>query len=202
MVANTGQPFNIITGQDGNLDRQVNERPSFAGPNANCALSTIACTKFGNFNLAPLPGERIVPRNFGTSPASVIVNLRISRAFAFGTINRGNAAAPARPATSGPTVGVVGAGGGGDAKRVAAPGGPQGPGGAPAEKRFNLNLSLYIQNIFNHVNLGRPEGNLSSPNFGESLGLSTTATQFSGPGGGGSAGAGNRRVYAQLRLNF
>jgi hypothetical protein len=204
VVANTGQPFNIITGQDLNLDRQANERPSFAGPNANCLLSTIRCTKFGNFNLVPLAGEQIVPRNFGNSPASVVVNLRISRAFAFGTINRGNAAAPARPAAAGPTVGVVGAGGGPvDAKRVAAgPGAPQGAGGAPAEKRFTLNVSLYVQNVLNHVNLGRPEGNLSSPNFGESLGLSTTATQFGGPGGGGSAGAGNRRIYAQLRLNF
>jgi hypothetical protein len=203
VVANTGQPFNIITGQDLNLDRQVNERPSFAGPNANCQLSTIRCTQFGNFNMVPLPGETIVPRNFGNSPASVVVNLRVSRAFAFGTINRGNAAAAARPAASGPVgPGVVGAGGGDGAKRVAAGPGPQGPGGAPSEKRFNLNVSLYFQNIFNHVNLGRPEGNLSSPSFGESLGLSSTALQFSGPGGGGSVGAGNRRIYAQLRLNF
>jgi hypothetical protein len=61
---------------------------------------------------------------------------------------------------------------------------------------------LYFQNIFNHVNLGTPVGNLSSPNFGESLGLSSTALQFGGPGAAGSAGAGNRRIYAQLRLNF
>ena len=208
VVANTGQPFNIITGQDLNLDRQVNERPSFAGPNANCALSTIRCTKYGNFNLVPLAGEEIVPRNFGNSPSSVVVNLRIGRNFAFGTINRGGNAA-ARPAAGGPgggaaPVAAAGGGGGGGGPRPIGPGGPQGPGGgaAPSEKRFNLNVSLYVQNVFNHVNLGRPEGNLSSPNFGESLGLSTTATQFGGPGGGGSAGAGNRRIYAQLRLNF
>lgn len=203
VVANTGQPFNIITGQDLNLDRQVNERPSFAGPNANCQLSTIRCTRYGNFNLVPLAGQEIIPRNFGNSPSSVVVNLRISRAFAFGTINRGNAAA-ARPAAGGPGGGTapvaVAQGGGGP--RAIGPGGPQGPAGPPAEKRFNLNVSLYVQNVLNHVNLGRPEGNLSSPNFGESLGLSTTATQFGGPGGGGSAGAGNRRIYAQLRLNF
>jgi hypothetical protein len=201
VVANSGPPFNIITGQDVNQDRQNNERPSFAAASAPCVLP-VRCTRFGNFNLQPLPGEVIIPRNFGNSPASVVGNLRISRAFAFGTINRGNAAA-ARPTAAGPTVGVVGAGGGDGAKRVAGPGGgPQGPGGAPSEKRFTLNVSLYVQNILNHVNLGTPVGNLSSPNFGESLGLSTTATQFGGPGGGGSAGAGNRRIYAQLRLNF
>ncbi|HET7114737.1 MAG TPA: hypothetical protein VFI57_13915, partial [Pyrinomonadaceae bacterium] len=203
VVANTGPPFNIITGQDLNLDRQANERPSFAGPNANCALSTIRCTPFGNFNLVPLPGEEIVPRNFGKAPGSVVVNLRIGRTFAFGTINRGNAAA-ARPAPVGPGGPAVAAAGGGGPRAAVGPGGPQGPGGASSEKRFNLNVSLYVQNVFNHVNLGLPVGNLSSPNFGESLGLSSTATQFGGPGGGGggSAGAGNRRIYAQLRLNF
>ena len=202
VVANTGPPFNIITGQDLNLDRQVNERPSFAGPNANCALSTIRCTRFGNFNLVPLSGEEIIPRNFGKSPGSVVVNLRIGRTFAFGAINRGNAATAGRPAAGGPGGPTVVAAGGGGPRAAIGPGGPQGPGGAASEKRFNLNVSLYIQNIFNHVNLGAPVGNLSSPNFGESLGLSTTATQFGGPGAAGSAGAGNRRIYAQLRLNF
>ena len=201
-VATSGPPFNIITGQDLNLDRQVNERPSFAGPNADCTLSTIRCTPFGNFNLVPLPGEEIVPRNFGQSPGSFVVNLRIGRSFAFGTINRGNAAA-ARPAAGGPGgPNAVAAGPGGP--RVGGPGGPggpQGPGGAPSEKRFNLNVSLYFQNILNHVNLAAPVGNLSSPSFGQSLGLGGIAAGPGG-GGGGSAGAGNRRIYAQLRLNF
>jgi hypothetical protein len=200
VVANTGPPFNIITGQDLNLDRQVNERPSFAGPNANCALPTIRCTPLGNFNLVPLPGEEIVPRNFGTSPSSVVVNFRIGRTFAFG--NRGNAAAAARPAAGGPGAAPTAVAAGGPARVAGGPGGPQGAAAGNSEKRFNLNVSLYIQNVFNHVNLGTPIGTLSSPRFGESIGLSTTATQFGGPGGGGSAGAGNRRIYALLRLNF
>ena len=89
------------------------------------------------------------------------------------------------------------AGGGGPARVAPAGAGPQGS-APPAEKRFNLNVSIYFQNILNHVNLSTPVGNLSSPSFGESLGL---AGGFGG-GGGGSAGAGNRRIYAQLRLNF
>jgi hypothetical protein len=213
VVANTGPPFNIITGQDLNLDRQVNERPSFAGPNADCTLRTIRCTRFGNFNLVPLPGEQIVPRNFGKSPGSFVVNLRISRAFAFG--NKGNAAAPAqaRPAGQTPAGGgasrpaggpggpMVAAGGGGGGPRAAVGPGPQGGGGAapPSEKRFNLNVSINFQNLLNHVNLSTPVGNLSSPSFGESLGLGGA---FGGFGGGGSTGAGNRRIYAQVRLNF
>ena len=196
IVANSGPPFNIITGQDLNLDRQVNERPSFAPPNADCSLSTIRCTRFGNFNLVPLTGERIVPRNFGESPGSVVVNLRISRVFAFGTVGGSNAAARPQPGPAPP----VPAGGG--PQRVG-PGGPGGPGPQggppPSEKRYNLNVSLYFQNVLNHVNLGTPVGNLSSPSFGESLGLGGIGG-FGG--GGGSTGAGNRRIYAQVRLNF
>lgn len=196
VVANTGPPFNIITGQDLNLDRQVNERPSFANPNAPCS-EIIKCTPFGKFNMQPLPGETIIPRNFGNSPGSFAVNLRISRAFAFGTIGGSNAAA--RPQQGQPAPALAGG------PRMAGPGGPGGPGpqgGAPppSEKRYNLNVSVYFQNLTNRVNLGRPEGNLSSPNFGESLGLGGSFGGFGG--GGGSAGAGNRRIYAQVRLNF
>ena len=214
VVANTGPGFNITTGQDRNLDRQFNERPSFAGPNADCSAQNIRCTPFGNFNLVPLPGETIVPRNFGQAPGAFVVNLRVSRTFAFGNINRGNAAAPggqapgARPAAGGPGGpggpggGPAAAGGGGGGARVATVGpGPQGGGGAaPSEKRYNLNVSINFQNILNHVNLSTPVGNLASPSFGESLGLGGAFGGFGG--GGGSSGAGNRRIYAQVRLNF
>lgn len=208
VIANTGPPFNITTGQDLNLDRQANERPSFA-TNANCAVPslTIKCTPFGNFNLKPLPGETIIPRNYGNSPGSLVVNLRVSRTFQFGTINRGNAARPQGQGAAGTPAPAVGTRGGGPGGPVAAAGGgggavrvgPQGGGtAAPGEKRFTLNVSINFQNLLNNVNLSTPVGNLLSPSFGQSLGVSS----FGGFGGGGGAGAGNRRIYAQMRLNF
>jgi hypothetical protein len=140
-----------------------------------------------------LTGDQIIPRNFGQAPGAFVVNLRISRAFAFGTVGRGGNNAAARQQTQ--VASAMAAAG----PRAAA-GGPQGPGGAPpSEKRYNLNVSINFQNLLNHVNLGPPVGNLSSPSFGESLGLGGS---FGGFGGAGSAGAGNRRVYAQVRFNF
>ena len=210
IIANTGPGFNITTGLDRNLDRQYNERPSFAAADAPCS-ETIKCTRFGKFNLDPLPGETIIPRNYGQAPGSVVVNLRVSRAFAFGVIHKGNAAA--RPA------GQSAPAGGGDRRPAGGPGGPNlsaagggagpraggpqggGGGGAPSEKKYTLNVSLNFQNILNHVNLGTPVGNLASPSFGESLNVGGLFGPFGG-GGGGSAGAGNRRIYAQVRLNF
>ena len=203
VVANTGPGFNITTGQDRNLDRQFNERPSFAAPNVDCSAQNIRCTRFGNFNLTPLPGETIIPRNFGQAPGSFVVNLRVSRSFAFGNINRGNAASSggARPAGGpGGAPAAAAAGGGGTRVATAGPGGPQSGGGPASEKRYNLNVSINFQNVLNHVNLGVPVGNLASPSFGESLGLGGAFGGFGG--GGGSTGAGNRRIYAQLRLNF
>jgi len=217
VVANTGPPFNITTGQDLNLDRQVNERPSFAGPNADCSSETIRCTRLGNFSLRPLPGETIVPRNYGNSPGSLSVNLRIGRTFQFGEIHRNNAAAkPQGQAGGAPSAGggerrggaggpmlAGGGGGGGAALKTATIGpSPQGVGGgARSEKRYTLNASINFQNLLNHVNLAQPVGNLLSPNFGQSLGLAGSFGGFGG-GGGGSTGAGNRRIYAQVRLNF
>jgi hypothetical protein len=198
VVTNTGPAFNIVTGQDSNLDRQLTERPSFAGPNANCNSANIRCTRFGNFNLLPLPGETIIPRNYGQAPGSFVVNLRVSRAFAFGTINRSNNAAAAR--AGGQTAAATPAGGGGGVRVAAVGPGPQGGSPASPEKRFNLNVSINFQNLLNHVNLSTPVGNLSSPSFGESLGLGGAFGGFGG--GGGSSGAGNRRIYAQMRLNF
>ena len=53
-------------------------------------------------------------------------------------------------------------------------------------------------NLFNNVNLGNPVGNLSSPFFGQSLNVN----QYGGFGPSGSQGAGNRRIFGQLRLSF
>lgn len=65
-------------------------------------------------------------------------------------------------------------------------------------RRYNLNLSVSIQNLFNHTNLGTPVGNLSSPFFGQSL---STGGGFGG-GGGGNQAAGNRRIELQARFSF
>ena len=91
------------------------------------------------------------------------------------------------------------AGPGAGAKAAMARGGPAPQGASSGEKRYTLTASINFQNILNTVNLGPPVGNLLSPSFGESTSLSGTFGGFNGPGG---SGAGNRRIYAQVRLNF
>ena len=89
VVANTGPPFNITTGQDLNLDRAFNERPTFAQLNAFCTANPTRCTSFDYSNTS----NAFIPRNYGNSPGSVTVNLRLSRTFTFGgeSASRGSA---------------------------------------------------------------------------------------------------------------
>jgi hypothetical protein len=214
IIASSGPPFNIVTGLDANLDGIANERPSFAGANANCNDPNIRCTAFGNFNLKPLPGDPIIPRNYGQGPGSLTVNLRISRTFGF--VNAHNAAAASgqsRPSEGGPGPGsrgpsIPGGGGGGGRGPGGGGGGFPGLGGpGSSEKKYNITLSLFFVNILNDVNPTPPVGNLQSPLFGQSLGLAGGAGGFLGGGGGGggaagSPNAGNRRIYASVRFNF
>ncbi|HEX8187363.1 MAG TPA: hypothetical protein VF586_03365, partial [Pyrinomonadaceae bacterium] len=99
IIANTGRPFNIITGNDDNRDGVINDRPAFADSR------TVACapgqrpgnlndpapcglvqTRFGNFDLLPKPGQTVVPRNYAQGPGFFSVNLRVGRTFAFGDL--------------------------------------------------------------------------------------------------------------------
>ena len=79
--------------------------------------------------------------------------------------------------------------------------GPGFGGGGAGGAKYSLTLSLNVQNILNHVNLGIPYGNLSSPDFGKSLALGGSFGGFGGPGGG-STSAGNRLIYLNARFNF
>jgi len=77
-----------------------------------------------------------------------------------------------------------------------------GGGGGQTGKRYNLTFSLNFQNILNHANLGRPNGNLSSTFFG----ISTTSGGNFGGFGGGRGGGGtppyNRLIDASIRFSF
>lgn len=231
IVASSGRPFNITTGQDTNGDRLFTERPSFApaGVDCNNPPANIVCTRYGNFNLVPALGEALIPRNFGEGPSFISVNMRISKTWNFGTIHTASAAnreqgqqagspggrraggggvprIPGGGGGGGMPGGGGGRGGGGGGGGLAGLGTPT-SGGAEA-KRYSMQFSLNFQNLFNHVNLAPPVGNLSSPFFGQSLSLNGGFGGF-GPGGGGGgggvgggSGAGNRKITAQVRFNF
>lgn len=201
IMMSSGAPFNITTGRDNNGDSLFNDRPSFAAAGATGA--NIINTSFGMFNITPGATDALIPRNYGRGPAQFTVNLRVSRTWGFGERTSGSTQVQQEggPMRGGmpPMGGGGGPRGGGGMRGGGGPGGPGGMfGGASSGKRFSLTASASARNLLNHVNLGSPIGNLSSPLFGES---NSIGGGF-GPGGMGGGGAGNRRIDLQLRLSF
>jgi hypothetical protein len=196
VIASTGTPFNIITGSDNNLDSLFIDRPAFA---TDLTRASVRQTPFGNFDLAPLPGAQIIPRNFGDGPGYFSINLRMARTFGFGSQSKPPARANAAGATgagSGATkTGTAGSGG-------AAPGKPAPPRSQPAsrpeDKPYKLTISLFVSNLLNHTNKGTPIGNLTSPLFGTSNALSANSSFTFGA----SAAQSNRSVSLRAQFNF
>jgi hypothetical protein len=166
VVAQSGVPFNITTGQDLYQDQIFNTRAAFGTctPTATGVISTA----FGCFNQTTLPGQTVIPINDAQGPGRFTLNLRVSKTFGFG--KKAEAA----------NAGVGGPGAGGTFGR--GPGGPRGGGGGGGDRggmfgggssnsRYNLTFSVNARNVFNNVNVATPIGNLSSPFFGKANGL-------------------------------
>ena len=136
---------------------------------------------FGCFNLAPAPGSPIIGRDSARGPAAVNHALRVSRTWTFGP--EGN---------SGPDAASSGMGGG--------------HGGGPATglarsipgKRYSIVLSASTLNALNHPNFAPPNGDLSSPYFGQYRSLGGLIVMSHG----GAPSTYNRKIDLQLRFTF
>jgi len=225
LIITSGAPFNITIGRDLNGDTLFTDRPAFA---SDLTKPGIIATKWGTFDPNPVAGAVIIPRNYGQGPGAITSNLRISKTFGFGSERRNTAQNQGRQGQGGRGdrgAGDRGAGGGGGLGGFGGPrggggaggggggggrgaggggfgGGGGGFGGGENAKRYNLTLSVNFQNILNHVNYGRPIGNLSSSLFGLS---NSSAGGFGGFGGGGRGGGSapyNRLIEMQIRFSF
>ena len=148
-----GTPYDLTIGRDLNGDTIANDRPAFA---TDLSRPSVVFTRFGAFDTNPIPGQTLVPRNYLVGNAMWNFNCRVGRTFAFGTVKKGN------QGVAGTDQGI---------RAPVASIGAQGPGSSGGEKRFSLNLNLFVNNVFNHLNKGGWVGNLSSPLFGQSTAI-------------------------------
>jgi hypothetical protein len=197
IIASSGSPFNITAGRDLNNDSVFTDRPAFG----EVGQPGVIVTQFGVFNPNPAPGAVIIPRNYGQSPGSFTINLRLSKSIAFGERSTAQGAPPSGemrgPGGGGPPDGGHGhSGGGPGGMRMSSGGGHSMFDGGSASGRFSLTFSVSAHNLLNHVNPGSPIGNLTSPLFGQSTSLA------GGFGPGGSSVANNRRLEFQVRFSF
>jgi hypothetical protein len=190
MVASSGPPFNITTGDDLFGDAQFNARPAQAVCGA--AAANVVQTKFGCFNLTPAAGQSVIPIYDASGPGRFALNLRLSKTFGFGKKKEAtNTGGPGGPGGGG-TFGR-GPGGGGRGGPGGRGGGPGGGFDAPSNRHYGLTFAVSARNIFNNVNDAIPIGNLSSPLFGEANGLA---------GGPYSSNTANRRMDLQVTFTF
>jgi hypothetical protein len=205
IIVNSGSPYNIVSGVDSNGDGFTNDRPSL-----DTGLAASSCrggnlvyaAGYGCFNLRPAAGAATIGRNTGRGPGQVTLNLRASRTWAFGHKGESGVDNPnGMPPGVGGVRGAEGMGGPRGGRGGPPGGGP--PGGGPPRgmfgpgsgKKYNLMLSISARNALNHPNFASPNGDLSSPFFGQSLSL-----QGFGPFGAPTTY--NRKVDVQLRFMF
>ncbi len=197
-AASSGVPYNITTGRDVYGDGVITARPALlTGVTAADCLGSdlIYESEFGCFDLNPGAGMPTIGRNYGRGPVNVNLSLRLARTWSFGRKGESGIAN-----SGGPPPGGGGVRGGGGPP----PGGGGPPGGGPppglfgsSGMRYNLTLSIMAMNALNHPNYGAPDGDLSSPYFGEYRSL---AAGFGPPGTGASTY--NRKISVQLRFTF
>jgi hypothetical protein len=178
LMVSSGSPFNIVIGRDINGDSLFNDRPAFA---TDLNRPSVVQTAYGAFDTDPLPGQTIIPRNFGSGHGQFTLNLRASKTFNFG--GRGSG-----PSASGQP---FQRGGGGFPRGDG--GSPEGRGAGGGDGLYSIAFSVSARNLLNNVNLDDPIGNLSSSRFGESVALRS---------GRGASASANRMVYLQMRVSF
>src|SRR5262249_36384575 len=144
MIANSGFPFNITTGRDTNGDTFFSERPTFA---TDLNEPGVIVTPLGAFDPTPVPGQTIIPRNFGRGPGFVSVNMSLGKSFKFDKAPPPKAPPPGAHNTTDPT-------------KDQNP--PENP---PVQRPYALTFSVNATNILNRTNKGNPVGNMSSPFF-------------------------------------
>jgi hypothetical protein len=206
LTVQSGSPYDVLIGRDLNGDTLTNDRPAFAGGPG----TGVVATQFGDFNINPVPGQALVPRNYLTTAGLVSVNMRVSKTIGFGEPRSGPAGSGGGGRgggggfSGGGDHGHGGPGGGGGGMRMGG-GDRGGMFGESSNRRYNLTISAMFNNVLNHVNPSGYTGILTSPQFGEP---STINSGFGGggPGGGGGgfggAVANNRRIELQLRFAF
>ncbi len=183
MAAQSGSPVNITTGSDNFGYLTNNTRPVFATAGTPGAKTFAGCGTFVDpgtyqgYAAFAAAGNKQIPTNYCTGPASFTLNARVSKTIGFGK-KIGAAAADQGPGGQqggGPPGGPGGSrGGGGGGSRgggggggFGGPGGGRGGGGASSGKKYNLVLAVQFQNLFNIVDRSSPNGTLSSPSFGQ-----------------------------------
>jgi len=178
-AAQSGTPYNLVVGSDLTANNQFNARPTYGV----CGDPGVVSTPYGCLDTDPVgKGEKIVPYGAGIGPANFVLNLRVSKVIGIGPRIEGSKGAGGMQGNG--SVNGRGLSGGGAQPKL----------DATVARRYSLTLVGGALNVLNIVNLGTPNGTLSSPLFGR--------TQSLADGPFGSPTPGNRAIFLQAIFSF
>jgi hypothetical protein len=224
MIAQAGRPFNVTVENDLTGDNFFNSRPGLAASASDCAATAgpeptqYAMTQFGCLDTNPTSGESLLPINRGDGPASVALNLRVSRSWGIGP--KVEATGGPNQQGGGPPPPGGGRGGGGGGGRGGGGfggfggfGGPMGGGrggpmgGTNTGRKYALTFSAQALNLFNDIDYGTPSG-LVAPAWNSTTGVTGPGSRFerstSLAGGifASPSGSAARRIFFQAAFQF
>jgi hypothetical protein len=180
LAAQSGTPYNLVIGNDLTANNQFNARPTYGA----CGAADVVSTPYGCLDTDPVgKGERIIPYGVGIGPANFVMHMRVSKVIGIGPRIEGAKGAAGMQGGNGSVNGRGLSGAQAQPKLD-----------ATVSRKYSLTLVGGALNIFNIVNLGTPNGTLSSPLFGRTQSLA------SGPFG--SPTPGNRAVFVQAVFTF
>jgi len=199
MIGQTGNPYNVTVGNDLNGDTIFNDRPLLVPASTTGAKTIAGCGSFVSPAAGTAPaGSPVVPINACTGPGLFTLNFRLTKTFGFGPSRNATPPGGAQGGQGGPPGGGDRGGRGGGGGSRGGGGGAAGPmmfggGGGNTGKRYNLNVGVSVNNVFNNKDLSTPISVLSAGNFGQSTQLT------GGPYTGDSA---IRRIQVQASFTF
>lgn len=178
-VARSGTPYNLTIGKDLTGNNQFNARPTYGV----CGAPDVVSTQYGCLDTDPAgKGEQTIPYDIGTGPANVMLHMRVSKVIGVGP--RIKAAGEGNAIQNGQSVNGRGLSSGGAPIHL----------DASEARRFNLTFVAVALNVLNIVNLGTPNGVMTSPLFNKTQSLA--GGQFSTPT------PGNRAIMFQTSISF
>ena len=188
LITQSGQPYNVTTGNDVPADSFDNQRPEavpLSMVNGSSIKSIPGCD-LGFTQPGTVAGYGTAPINACTGPNLFTMNVRITKSIGFG---EKTASSSGRGGGSGggggPHIGPGGFAGGG--------GGHGGFGGTSTGRRYSITFGGQIQNLFNNLDPATPIATLSSSEFGKSIVLD---------GGPYTLQSAVRRIQLQASFNF
>jgi hypothetical protein len=177
VIGQSGNPYNIVEGQDINGDSNFYDRPLLVPFGTQNASTIPGCGTFLSHKAGNAAGFNQTVQAYDCSgPSLFTMNLRVTKTFGFGGQKVANDVQGGGQHSHGGPPGSSSGGSSSGSSHGHSSHGSSSSGhdlfsSTNTGQKYNLSLGVQALNLFNHEDLATPVGTLNSPNFGKSIAL-------------------------------